>query len=220
MYGREEVIVRFSHGGRRQESRRSQPAQEVTVGTAVSCRPPAQIRTCPLRHPLLPWVWTASGTAAPATGDGSSRMAKKAAAEAVAIARRIRSTAWARSPDSASGACFGEPNSPWFHPFAPPAPPRVAPLCSPASSLLWMNPIASFRRYSPCDPGATPRGEMKPSQVPEQDLRTCRSQSAARKPPLPRDAAQAELLESFVSAEPTAVPTHRSSATGCVSEHR
>ncbi len=34
-------------------------------------------------------------------------------------------------------------DSPWFHPFAPPTPQRVASPCSPASSLLWMNPIAS-----------------------------------------------------------------------------
>src|ERR1700722_7162056 len=37
---------------------------------------------------------------------------------------------------SESGACFASPHSPWSPPLAPPAPQRIAPLCSPASQLL------------------------------------------------------------------------------------
>jgi hypothetical protein len=33
-------------------------------------------------------------------------------------------------------------------PFAPPAPPRIAPLCSPASSLLWQGLTSHFRASS------------------------------------------------------------------------
>src|SRR6202171_3240580 len=41
-----------------------------------------------------------------------------------------------REPGSESGACFASPHSPWSPPLAPPAPQRIAPLCSPASQLL------------------------------------------------------------------------------------
>src|SRR5262245_11311072 len=39
-------------------------------------------------------------------------------------------------PGPESGACFAGSHSPWPLPFAPPAPRRSRPLCSPASSLL------------------------------------------------------------------------------------
>src|SRR6476660_7219907 len=47
-----------------------------------------------------------------------------------------------RFPGSASGTCFAVPHSPWSPPLAPPAPLRVAPLCSPASQLLWRSPTS------------------------------------------------------------------------------
>jgi hypothetical protein len=40
-------------------------------------------------------------------------------------------------PGSESGPCFADSHSPRPPPFAPPAPPRIAPLCSSASQLLW-----------------------------------------------------------------------------------
>ena len=51
-----------------------------------------------------------------------------------------------RFPGPAPGACFAGPRSPWPPPFAPPAPPPVARLCSSASSLLWR----SLTSHAPC----------------------------------------------------------------------
>ena len=83
--------------------------------------PPAQIRACPLRH-----------TAPTSGNDGRLR-------------RQPYPTPRLGHGSPALGpvrAWVGR-NSPWFHPFAPRTPQRVPPPCSPASSLLWMNPIAS-----------------------------------------------------------------------------
>src|SRR5262249_16608188 len=41
-----------------------------------------------------------------------------------------------RLPGPAPGACFADPRSPWSPSLAPPAPPRLAPLCSPALQRL------------------------------------------------------------------------------------
>ena len=60
------------------------------------------------------------------------------------------------SPGPAPGACFAGPRSPRSPPpdqvrgrlFAPPAPPRIAPHCSPASSLLWQGLTSRLRASS------------------------------------------------------------------------
>src|SRR6516225_5337783 len=57
-----------------------------------------------------------------------------------------------RSPGSASGRCFAGSHFPWSPPFAPPAPPRIAPLCSPASQLLWRGPTSHARASSATAP--------------------------------------------------------------------
>jgi hypothetical protein len=57
-----------------------------------------------------------------------------------------------RSPGSASGTCFAGPHSPWSPPLAPPAPPRIAPLCSLASRLLWRRPTSRARASSATAP--------------------------------------------------------------------
>jgi hypothetical protein len=49
-----------------------------------------------------------------------------------------------RWPGPAPGACFGDPRSPWSPSFSPPAPPRLAPLCSPASSRLRRGRLLEF----------------------------------------------------------------------------
>ena len=41
---------------------------------------------------------------------------------------------------------------PWSPPFAPPAPQRIAPLCSPASQLLWWSPTSHARASSATAP--------------------------------------------------------------------
>src|SRR5215831_15495465 len=66
-----------------------------------------------------------------------------------------------RLPGSASGTCFAGPHSPWSPPFAPLAPPQLpppriapqgAPLCSPASQLLWQSPTSRARASSATAP--------------------------------------------------------------------
>jgi hypothetical protein len=58
-----------------------------------------------------------------------------------------------RLPGSESGTCFAGPHSPRSAPFAPPAPQRMAPPCSPASSLLWRSPTSCLR----ASPASAPR---------------------------------------------------------------
>src|SRR6516162_8922080 len=57
-----------------------------------------------------------------------------------------------RSPGSASGTRFAGSHFPWSPPFAPPAPQRIAPLCSPASQLLWRSPTSHARASSATAP--------------------------------------------------------------------
>src|SRR5208282_89795 len=68
-----------------------------------------------------------------------------------------------RLPGPAPGACFAGPHSPWSLPFAPPAPPRLGPHCSPASSLLFQGLTSRVRASSATAPrlpdaGRTTRG--------------------------------------------------------------
>src|SRR5215469_14861029 len=57
-----------------------------------------------------------------------------------------------RLSGSASGTCFAGSHSPWSPPFAPPTPRRIAPLCSPASQLLWRGPTSRVRASSATAP--------------------------------------------------------------------
>ncbi len=104
--------------------------------------------------------------------------------------RRIRPRLGHGSPALCPVRALVGRNSPWFHPFAPRTPQRVPPLCSPASSLLWVNPIASslpswVTAFSfPTRPRLSP-GESKPSQVPTQDVRACLGSSTPRCPTVP-----------------------------------
>ena len=51
-----------------------------------------------------------------------------------------------------SGACLVDSHSPWSRPFAPPTPQRIAPLCSPASQLLWQGQTSRARASSASAP--------------------------------------------------------------------
>src|SRR5215831_9187725 len=99
--------------------------------------PPAQIRTCSF----------------PAYGSylGSRRQTLAVCAPAPVT----------RLPGSESGTCFAGSHSPWSPPFAPLAPlqlpppriaPQGAPLCSPASQLLWRSPTSHARASSATAP--------------------------------------------------------------------
>src|SRR6516164_3319166 len=95
----------------------------------ASClAPPARIRTCSF----------------PAYGSylGSKRQMLAVCAPAPVT----------RSPGSASGTRFADSHFPWSPPFAPPAPQRIAPLCSPASQLLWWSPTSHARASSATAP--------------------------------------------------------------------
>ena len=65
---------------------------------------------------------------------------------------RTRSRPVTRLPGPAPGACFSGPRSPWSPPLAPPAPPRIAPLCSSASQLLWRGLTSPARSSSATAP--------------------------------------------------------------------
>ncbi len=73
------------------------------VGTRVTSRPPAQIRTCGF----------------PAYG---SHLGSKRQAIAVCVPAPVT-----REPGAESSACFASPHSPWSAPFAPPTPLRLTP---------------------------------------------------------------------------------------------
>ena len=66
-----------------------------------------------------------------------------------------------RLTGSAYGACFAGPHSPWSLPFAPPTPRRIAPLCSPASSLLWRGPTSRVRASSATAPRLPDAGRQR-----------------------------------------------------------
>src|SRR3954468_15254371 len=53
-----------------------------------------------------------------------------------------------RLPGPAPGACFADPRSPWPPSLAPPAPPRLVPLCSSASQLLRRGQTSRVRTSS------------------------------------------------------------------------
>src|SRR6516165_10412834 len=57
-----------------------------------------------------------------------------------------------REPGAESSACFASPHSPRSLPLAPPTPQRIAPLCSPASQLLWRGQTSRIRASSATAP--------------------------------------------------------------------
>ena len=74
------------------------------------------------------------------------------------------------------GPCFAGSHSPWSPPFAPPAPLRSGPLCSPASQLLWQSLTSSDRassatahRLPDADRRQLPNGRSRDLPVPEQE---------------------------------------------------
>src|SRR6516165_3969985 len=66
-----------------------------------------------------------------------------------------------RSSGSVSGTCFAGSHSPWSPPFAPPTPRRIAPLCSPASQLLWRSPTSRVRASSATAPHLPDAGRQR-----------------------------------------------------------
>src|SRR4051794_8350721 len=84
-----------------------------------------------------------------------------------------------RLPGSVPGTCFAGSRSSQSPPFAPPAPPPVARLCSLASSLLWRSQTSRVRASSastPRLPDADPRyaaaGQTRDLPVPAQRAST------------------------------------------------
>src|SRR4029077_3284944 len=117
--------------------------------------PPAQIRTCSF----------------PAYGSHLGYQRRRYAAV-------CKPAPLTRVPGTVPGACFAGPHSPWPPPLAPPAPQRIAPLCSSASQLLWQSPTSRARASSataPRLPDADRRREQltarrEISQVPTQSI--------------------------------------------------
>lgn len=113
--------------------------------------------------------------------------------------RALRLSAYApapgtRFPESASGACFAGPCSPWSPPFAPPPPPPVARLCSGTSPVLRGGPTSQVRSSSAialglpdATRGACRHGQtwdlpvpMRGASVRAQGLTTARGSDASR----------------------------------------
>src|SRR3954468_7060329 len=78
-----------------------------------------------------------------------------------------------RLPGPVPGACFAEPRSPWSPSLAPPAPPRLVPLCSSASQLLRRGQTSRVRTSS-----------AMASRLPDADRR-CPSPGRTRDLPVP-----------------------------------
>ena len=97
-----------------------------------------------------------------------------------------------RFPGSASGACFRFADSPWSRPFPPRTPHRLAPPCSPASTVLWPRPTSSPRSSQASDtsfpsrPWHDCRGRVKTSQVPVVGVHACLGSQTPRSSPTPR----------------------------------
>ena len=53
-------------------------------------------------------------------------------------------------PRAVSGWCWVERCSPWPAPFSPQAPPKIAPLCSSGSSIVWCGPTPPERACPHC----------------------------------------------------------------------
>ncbi len=98
--------------------------------------PPAQIRTCGF----------------PACGSHLGSTADVAVCEPTPVSRLS---------GSESSACFIVPHSPWSLPFAPPTPPRIAPLCSSASQLLWQSQTSRVRSSSATAPRLPDAGRQR-----------------------------------------------------------
>ncbi len=104
--------------------------------------PPAQIRTGPIKAygSYLGWVTV-----------------RRAAATNRFLALPTQSTVCepapvSRVPGTVPGACFAGSHSPRSPPLAPPAPQRMAPLCSSASQLLWRSLTSHVRASSATAP--------------------------------------------------------------------
>ena len=104
----------------------------------------------------------------------------------IAVSARPPGTRWL---GSVSVPCFGFADSRWSRAFAPPAPPRLGPLCSPASSLLCPCQTSSDRSSpvtAPCLSfaalAATRQGDPKISQVPIDDIHTCLGSQTPQSP--------------------------------------
>src|SRR5262249_61676682 len=106
------------------------PRQEkrFAVGPRVTSRPPPRSVRAAFPH------------TAPTSGQNGRVFAARAPAPVT------------REPGAESSACFARPRSPWSLPFAPPTPRRIAPLCSPASQLLWQGQTSHVRASSATAP--------------------------------------------------------------------
>ena len=82
-------------------------------------------------------------------------------------------------------------DSPWSRPFPPRTSQRLAPRCSPASTVLWPRPTSSLRSSQasdtsfPARPRFDHRGRVKTSQVPVVGLHACMGSSTPRSSPAP-----------------------------------
>src|SRR6516225_1154744 len=125
------------------------------VGTRVTSRPPPRSVRAAFPH------------TAPTSGPDGKQIA-------VCVPASV-----ARLPGSVPGTCFASPHSPRSLPLAPPTPQRIAPLCSPASQLLWQGQTSRIRASSataphlpdadrPSHPTLTARHET--SQLPMRSL--------------------------------------------------
>jgi hypothetical protein len=144
--------------GHRSATCRDGPGPDIrqfAVGTRVTSRPPPRSVRAAFPH------------TAPTSGQTATACRMQASACDTLTRLRVR-----RVP------C--QPHSPWSPPLAPPTPQQIAPLCSPASQLLWQGQTSRVRASSataPHLPDAGRHGNAAPvkpetSQLPMRSLRT------------------------------------------------
>src|ERR1700730_15830659 len=109
------------------------------VGTRVTSRPPPRSVRAAFPH------------TAPTSGQTATACRMQASACDTLTRLRVR-----RVP------C--QPHSPWSPPLAPPTPQQIAPLCSPASQLLWQSPTSRARASSATAP-SLPEADRRPNQL-------------------------------------------------------
>jgi hypothetical protein len=151
------ICIAPGAGSRRVNGRTS----HLVRGRNDHCWPsPAQIRTSPIK---------ASGSYQECLAAG--RVSVRLVARGPAPVTRF--------PGSVPGTCFAGSRSSQSPPFAPPAPPPVARLCSLASSLLWRSQTSRVRassastpRLPDADPRYSPAGQTRDLPIPAQRAST------------------------------------------------
>jgi hypothetical protein len=129
--------------------RREKVRWDPCTGTSITAQSRCSSRSLPPLPPPHGSLPLPPQTRMPATGFLESKSARDSRQTVAAFHRGLNEAAFIGAE---SGACVAGPHSPWSPPFAPPAPQRIAPLCSSASQLLWRSATSRARASSATAP--------------------------------------------------------------------